>query len=330
MAGRVGRACMGGTFDVLHAGHEALLARAFAAADFVFIGLTDGALAKRGRKRVAPYATRKRRLERFLRSKGWRSFKVGKLTDEFGPAEFDDTLEAIVVSAERREVADRVNQIRIREGHMPLLVHAVPMVLAEDDCPVSSSRIKAKDIDRNGRMLRPLAIHIGSANPVKVTAARNVLRPFYRQVRFKAVDAASGVPEQPTEKDTVVGAVHRARNAIGKGDLGVGIEAGLFWNEAMGRWLDVQWCAIVDKTGRVTLGHGPGFAYPPAVANDIQLGRTVEEAMEKLTGIEQIGEKQGAIGYLTKGKLDRTRLTEMAVMAAVVPRIRKELYFGGS
>jgi non-canonical (house-cleaning) NTP pyrophosphatase len=48
--------------------------------------------------------------------------------------------------------------------------------------------------------------------------------------------------------------------------------------------------------------------------------------MEVATGIEDIGEKMGAVGYLTKGKLNREELTEQAVLMALVPRIRKELY----
>jgi len=321
---------MGGTFDVLHDGHEALLGKAFEIAEHVFIGVTDGALAKRGRRKVTAFATRKRALLALLKEKGWTSHTVDRLTEEFGPAAYDDTLEAIVVSADRVEVAERINALRIREGHMPLRVVAVPMVLAEDDCPIASRRIRAKEIDRHGRMLRPLRFHVGSENPVKVTAARSVLKRFYRRPTVAAVAVDSGVGAQPMEKETVTGAIHRARSAIGSADFGIGIEAGLTWNETSGHWLDVQWCAVVDKAGRVTLGHGPGFAYPPAVANDVQLGRTVEEAMEKLTGVSDIGSKQGAIGYLTRGRLDRTQLTEMAVIAALVPRVRRELYGASS
>jgi len=320
------RVCLGGTFEILHRGHEALLGRAFEAGDHVFIGVTDGALSRRGRKKVSAFAARKRRLQVFLKKKGWTGHTIGKLADEAGPAASDATLQVIVVSADRRGVADRINETRLLAGHMPLRVEVVPMVLAGDDCPISSTRIQAGDIDRDGRMLRSITVNVGSKNPVKLAAVREVLRGVYPRVRFSAVAVKSGVPEQPIEKDTLVGAIQRARQALGKADFGVGIEAGLFWNEATSQWLDVQWCAIVDKTGRITLGHGPGFAYPPTVANDLQLGRTVEEAMEKLTGVKGIGEKEGAIGYLTKGNLDRRRLTEMAVMAAVVSRIRKELY----
>ena len=94
-------------------------------------------------------------------------------------------------------------------------------------------------------------------------------------------------------------------------------------------FLDVQYCAVVDKRGRVTLGHGPGFAYPPSVVERVKGGKTVGDAMDELTGTKAIGRTTGAIGFLSEGRMDRTRLTEAAVLMAMVPRIRKDLYRGG-
>ena len=53
------RVCLGGTFDLLHAGHEALLAKAFAIGDKeVIIGITSDAMAKRTRGTVNPLERR--------------------------------------------------------------------------------------------------------------------------------------------------------------------------------------------------------------------------------------------------------------------------------
>src|SRR3989449_8734354 len=52
--------------------------------------------------------------------------------------------------------------------------------------------------------------------------------------------------------------------------------------------------------------------------------------MARLTGIRDIGSKQGAIGYLTERRLDREALTESAVLMAMVPRIRRELCTRGA
>jgi hypothetical protein len=65
-----------------------------------------------------------------------------------------------------------------------------------------------------------------------------------------------------------------------------------------------------------------GFVYPPRVLEEVLQGRTVGEVMSELTGIEKIGHKGGAIGYLSKNLLTREQLTEQAVLMALIPRIR--------
>jgi len=56
-------------------------------------------------------------------------------------------------------------------------------------------------------------------------------------------------------------------------------------------------------------------------------GIEVGTAMDQLTGVEELGQKQGAIGYFSKGHLDRTSLTEQAVLMALLPRVNQRLYF---
>ncbi len=187
-------------------------------------------------------------------------------------------------------------------------------------------RIRAGIIDARGRRLKAVAVHVGTDNPVKVRAVRRVFDDLFDRTRVRMVPVASGVPEQPFDQQAPVGAMNRARAALQGADFGVGIEAGLLWDPSVGDYLDVQYCAIVDRAGRVTLGHGPGFEYPPAVVALAKAGATVGEAMAKLTGIREIGSKYGAIGFLTERRMDRDALTEAAVLMAMVPRIRRELY----
>jgi inosine/xanthosine triphosphatase len=203
----------------------------------------------------------------------------------------------------------------------------VPMRLAEDCMPIAARRIRAGEIDREGRMRRPLVVRVGSTNRVKVDAAKRAFSGVFRRSEVRGVEVPSKVSAQPFEEETIDGAVARARSAIGDGDYGVGIEAGLFWDEGAKDYLDVQYCAIVDRGGLVTIGHGPGFAYPKAVIEAVKRGKTVGEAMEAFSKVKNIGRRIGAIGWLTEGVIDRTRLTEAAVLMALVPRVRRDLYF---
>lgn len=320
------RIAMGGTFDILHVGHEALLGAAFALGGEVFIGLTTDAMAREMRRGVNPFETRKRRLGAWLKRRGYTAARIGPISDPYGPA-VHEPFDAIVVSADREHVAMKLNDARQRRGLPPLAIHTVPMVLAEDEAPIASRRIRAKEIDRRGRLLRPLRVNVGSTNPVKVRAVADVFRKVSRKRPLvKGVRVASRVADQPFEDLAVEGAINRAKEALRGADYGVGIEAGLFWSARIQDYFDVQHCAIVDKMGRVTLGHGPGFVYPPAVIADVKAGKTVGGAIAELSGRRAIGRTTGAVGYLTEGRMDRTTLTEAAVLMAMIPRIRKDLY----
>jgi len=150
------------------------------------------------------------------------------------------------------------------------------------------------------------------------------------RARVRGVRVRTEVPEQPFGDEALQGAMNRAKAAIGTGDFGVGIEAGLVWSPLISDYFDVQDAAIVDRAGHITVGHGPGFTYPPRVLENVKAGRSVGKAMARLTGIRDIGSKEGAIGYLTERRLDRDALTESAVLMAMVPRIRRELYTRGA
>ena len=174
---------------------------------------------------------------------------------------------------------------------------------------------------------RPLRVRVGSTNPTKVKAVREVFSDIFSKefdVKIKGVEVDAGVPGEPWDGEVVKGARNRAFAALEDADFGVGIEAGLI--RAYDEILGVQYCVIVDKKRTETVGHGPGFKFPPKVLLEIEKGKNVSEAMEGLIGIKDIGRKKGAIDHLTKGRLDRTELTKSAVLMAMVPRIRKELY----
>src|SRR3972149_1940933 len=149
-------------------------------------------------------------------------------------------------------------------GLPSLAIHAVPMVLAEDAAPIASRRLRAGEIDRRGRLLRLLRVNVGSTNPVKVRAVANVFRQVSRKPpRVKGVRVASRGADPAFEDHAIEGAINRAKEAIRGADYGVGIEAGLFWNARIQDYLDVQYCAIVDKAGRGTPGPGTGFGDSP-------------------------------------------------------------------
>ncbi len=314
---------VGGTFNVLHRGHRALLDKAVEVGDFVAVGVTSDHFARSLKQSVLPEGERAERVRRYLEGKG-RPFSITLIDTPAGGTSSPTDIEALVVSPETLPSARRINEQRAGKGLQPLQIIIVPHVLAEDSTPISSTRIMSGEMDEEGHLLRPLRAVVGSENGIKIDAVRNVMSRLFSQVEVRGIAVRTSVGEQPKGEETVRGAVERAKAALGDADFGIGLEAGVFDTE-FGMY-DVQYCAIVDKRGHVTIGHGSGFRYPPAVAEKVREGWSVGRSFRELYGWEREGKKEGAISFLTRGALKRTELGEQAVMAAMVPRIRPELY----
>lgn len=149
-------AAIGGTFDRLHKGHKTLLRRAFQLGEKVLIGLTTEEMVKHKPdwESIASYEEREKELREWLESECYTDrFIIRPLYDKFGPAISMSELRLIVVSEETCPVAKEINEIR-RDRDLPLLHIAVlTMVMAEDQISISSTRIRAGKIDRDGRLI---------------------------------------------------------------------------------------------------------------------------------------------------------------------------------
>jgi inosine/xanthosine triphosphatase len=324
------RVCLGGTFDVVHKGHERLLAKAFEAGTAVFIGVTSQRMASRHRsRRVRPLAQRIADLEALLRRKRWTA-TVSEIDEPFGRA-VDPAYDAIVVSPETEFRVAEINKARSRRGLKALKRIVVGYAYAQDGLPISATRIRKGDIDAEGVRLKPLRVAVGTANALKRSAVADAFARMFPGLRstVRRFGVASGVPEQPTGSQTAAGALMRAEAALGvwkNADYGVGVEAGLIRDRTLQRTLDVQYCAVVDARGTVSIGHGGGFYYPDHVLKEVAKGTTISDVLGPMAGDRRIGSTTGAIGFLTKGAVTRRELTEHAVSMALVPRVRPDFY----
>jgi len=171
-----------------------------------------------------------------------------------------------------------------------------------------------------------MKVSMGSLNPTKIEGARRALLRLYTDVEIVPLQVRSKVPPQPFGRETIRGALSRAKSAFSQDvDLSIGIEAGLFECGGAGGYLDFQVAAVFDGVHH-TVGFGPGFAYPPSVIDEVLEGREVGAVMESISGIKGLGEKGGAVHFLSRGAISRVELSEMAVLMALIPRIRGELY----
>ena len=146
---------MGGTFDILHKGHKALLTRASEIGNLVLIGLTTDERAIQDRKDIDinSYKTRKKNLEILLASMKLPSkFQIVPLNNDWGPSVVEESFTAIIVSEETKKTAEKINTIRTQDGKNKLEIVIVPFVKAYDGQKISSSRIRNNEIDSNGML----------------------------------------------------------------------------------------------------------------------------------------------------------------------------------
>lgn len=173
-----------------------------------------------------------------------------------------------------------------------------------------------------------LIVVVGSKNPVKINATKNVLERIYDDLTVSSLNVDSEVPDQPFGMDqTVQGAINRAKNAYSEGcDLGVGIESGLIEvPHTLTGYIDIQWCAIFDGD-KITIGASSGFEYPPSVIKQVLEGFEVGDVMDKVTGVNDMGQKKGAVSHLSHDMLNRTENTEECVLTAMIPRMNEKIY----
>jgi len=171
---------------------------------------------------------------------------------------------------------------------------------------------------------------VGSHNPVKLETAKEAFALAFPEETFEYVthNAASGVPDQPMgAEETKEGALNRAsdcRRQYPDADYFVGLEGGLeeqgeeFWTSA---WMCVQNAAGVSSFGRTG-----AFPLPPKVSALIKEGNELGIATDIVFDETNSKHKGGTVGILTDGLVDRKDFYRQALIFALIPFMKPELY----
>lgn len=131
--------------------------KAFEVGERVMIGLSSDQLARELRKNheVASYEHRLNELRGFLRAQDvFDRAKIVPLDTPYGITLSTTIAEALVVSKETEPVGISINEKREASGLKPLELIVINMIPADDYVPISSTRIRHGEIDREGHLIR--------------------------------------------------------------------------------------------------------------------------------------------------------------------------------
>ena len=177
-----------------------------------------------------------------------------------------------------------------------------------------------------------MRVLVGSANPVKIAAVRDVFESYFNGAEVEGIETPSGVPAQPIGEDTFTGAQNRAGALIALNDereLGaefcVGLEGGIAQYHS--RWFAFGAICIADAASRLGFGVSPLFELPPGVVDDLLGGSELGHVMDRLAGEHNTKQRGGAVGILTGGRITRRELYAQGVAMALIPFLNEEMYY---
>lgn len=177
-----------------------------------------------------------------------------------------------------------------------------------------------------------MKILIGSKNPVKIEAAKEAFLKYFEEVEVVGIEVDSQVPDQPIGEETFEGAKNRAlelRKINETKNLNarfcVGIEGGIM--KLYSRWFCFGGMCIIDDKGKIGFGTSPCFELPDKVIREISGGAELGEVIDKIMGEQNTKQKGGAIGFFTKGVMNRKDFYVAGLTVALVSFVNEKLYF---
>lgn len=213
-------------------------------------------------------------------------------------------------------------------------------------------------------------VAVGSSNPSKVQAVERAFRRAISRavvpvdIEIQGFDVESDVPNQPFGDDeTRTGAKNRAKAAYRaylvandrSPHIAVGMEGGLEWSDvdadAKTNLYCIAWMALYGRRVAVTieafassdtesytgdkkpifgLAKAATFPIPDSITALIKEGVELGDADDQVFQRVKSKHKSGTVGVLTDGLIDRSSYYEHAILLALTPWIRPNLYPEGN
>ena len=171
---------------------------------------------------------------------------------------------------------------------------------------------------------------VGSSNPVKLEATKEAFQQSFPDFEFvfNTLSAPSGVSDQPmNQAETKQGATNRAqvcKSEYPDADFYVGLEGGL--ERIDGEYRAFAWMCVLDKGNLKGFGRTGTFLLPSKVSRLIDDGEELGNASDKVFNETNSKQKGGTVGILTNGSITRKDFYRDAMIFALIPFVKSELY----
>jgi len=144
---------LGGTFDHFHLGHKAIIDCALRFGKKLSIGITRSNFYKDKflSSTVENYETRENSVKEYLiKNHVLERAKFIAIDNVCGSSIDDKTMDAVVATWQTFSNTQKINELRLIKKLRPLKIILTPLIKSQDGETISSERIRAGEIDRNG------------------------------------------------------------------------------------------------------------------------------------------------------------------------------------
>lgn len=174
-----------------------------------------------------------------------------------------------------------------------------------------------------------MKIIVASQNPVKIQVAQNAFSKVFPDIALEVigVKSDSGVPDQPMNDETRIGAHNRLDFIVqnyGDADYYISQEGGLYTEGD--RIYNRAWIVVSDGKGNTGESSTSNYYLPQKVAELIQSGKNLSEAGDIFWGTENLGQHKGVVGMVTHGHIDRAEYYSHAAIIALCQTLDKDWY----
>jgi len=174
-----------------------------------------------------------------------------------------------------------------------------------------------------------ISIFIGSKNPTKINAVKKAFTSVFKKKHFYFVSVYSpyGVRDQPmSERETKRGAENRLfyLKENFKGTFYISIEGGVDYDD--GDMVAFAWVYVFSKN-KLGKGKTSLFQIPKEIQALIENGVELGDADDLVFNRKNSKKKDGAVGILTKGNINRTNYYKNAIIMSLIPFVNPKLSF---